>query len=165
MSDLPPVKTVKKILILSANPKGTTQLRLDEEVRDIKEGLQRSKWREQFVIESSGAVRSRDIRRAILDDEPPQIVHFSGHGIGSQGQEREYDRGDRKLIPVPESVTESGGLVFEDETGHQKLVDGEALAGLFKLFSDRLECVVLNACYSEVQARAIAPRRVGKIKP
>ena len=32
-----------------------------------------------------------------------------------------------------------------------------ALANLFKRFADRgLECVVLNSCYSEVQANAIA---------
>ncbi len=128
---------------------------LDEEIRDIKEGLRRAKRREQFVIESAEAVRYRDIRRAILDYEP-QILHFSGHGIGSPAQQIEHDSGDRKLSLVPEYATESGGLVFEDETGHEKLVDIEALAELFELFADQLECVVLNACYSEVQARAIA---------
>ncbi len=152
MSDLHPVK---KILILSANPKETTPLRLGEEIREIKEGLKRAKRREQFIIETAEAVRYKDIRRAILDYEP-QILHFSGHGIGSPGQEMEHDSGERKLSPVPEYATESGGLVFEDETGHEKLVDAEALAGLFELFADQLECVVLNACYSEVQARAIA---------
>ena len=30
------------------------------------------------------------------------------------------------------------------------------LAGLFKLFADQVECVVLNACYAKVQAEAIA---------
>ena len=128
MSDLHPVKT---ILILSANPKGTTPLRLSEEIRDIKEGLRRAKRREQFVIESAEAVRYRDIHRAFLDFEP-HILHFSGHGAGEEG------------------------LVFEDETGQEKLVNGEALAELFELFSDKLECVVLNACYSEVQALEIA---------
>jgi len=32
----------RKILMLSANPKRTTPLRLDEEVREIKEGLKRT---------------------------------------------------------------------------------------------------------------------------
>ena len=64
-------------------------------------------------------------------DFKPQIVHFTGHGAGKDG------------------------LVFEDATGQIKLVDSEALANLFKLFSNRVECVVLNACYSEVQAEAI----------
>jgi hypothetical protein len=61
----------------------------------------------------------------------PQIVHFSGHGTGEDG------------------------LVFEDIVGQEKVVDTEALTTLFKLFSVRVECVVLNACYSEIQAKAI----------
>ena len=123
--------TPKTILLLAANPKGTTPLRLDEEVREIEAGLQRAKHREQFVLEKNSAVRPLDIRRAMLDFNP-SIVHFSGHGTGDEG------------------------LVFEDETGMATLVDGESLAGLFELFADRLECVVLNGCYSEVQATAIA---------
>jgi hypothetical protein len=41
-------------------------------------------------------------------------------------------------------------------TGQAKLVTGEALAGLFELFSDSVECVVLNGCYSQIQAETIA---------
>ncbi len=122
---------VQTILILAANPQGTKPLRLDEEVREIDAGLQRAKQRDQFVLEQKWAVRPRDIQRAMLDINP-QIVHFSGHGTGDEG------------------------LVFEDETGQAKLVDGEALAGLFDLFADQVECVVLNGCYSQVQALAIA---------
>jgi hypothetical protein len=122
---------VQTVLILTANPKGTSQLRLDQEVRDIEEGLHRAKNRDQFALKSLFAVRPRDIQRAMLDINP-SIVHFSGHGTGDEG------------------------LVFEDETGSIKLVDGEALAGLFELFAEQVECVVLNGCYSEVQAEAIA---------
>ncbi|MBW4445939.1 MAG: CHAT domain-containing protein [Spirirestis rafaelensis WJT71-NPBG6] len=122
---------VKKILVLSANPKGTKQLRLNEEIREIKEGLQRARQRDRFDIESAQAVRPRDIYRSILDHKP-QIVHFSGHGAGEEG------------------------LIFEDNTGQQKLVDATALAGLFELFADKVKCVLLNACYSQIQAKAIA---------
>ena len=122
---------VKKILILAANPKNTLRLRLDEEVREIESGLERSHKRDQFVIKSRSAVRPIDFRRAMLDVEP-QIVHFSGHGAGD------------------------GGLAFEDEKGQVKFVDAEALALLFELFTTHVECVVLNACYSEIQAKAIA---------
>jgi tetratricopeptide (TPR) repeat protein len=65
-------------------------------------------------------------------DFKPQIVHFTGHGEGKDG------------------------LAFEDTAGQLKLVDSEALANLFKLFSNRVECVVLNACYSDFQAEAIS---------
>jgi WD40 repeat protein len=126
---------VKKILVLSANPKGTKPLRLADEIREIKDGLERAKNRDSFQIESAEAVRDRDIHRSILKYEP-QIVHFSGHGAGEEG------------------------LIFEDNTGQPKLVDAKALAGLFKYFADdddiEIECVLLNACYSEIQAKAIA---------
>ncbi|MEB3219848.1 MAG: SUMF1/EgtB/PvdO family nonheme iron enzyme [Nostocales cyanobacterium 94392] len=122
---------VKTILVLSANPKGTKILRLDEEIREIEQGLQRSKKRDSFRFKSGQAVRDFDIHRSILDYEP-QIIHFSGHGSGEQG------------------------LVIEDNIGQQKLVDAQALAGLFELFASQIECVVLNACYSEIQAKAIA---------
>jgi len=129
MSDNPSQN--RKILLMSANPSGTSQLRLDKEMREIKEGLRRAHMRDRFSIDRAEAVRYRDIHRAILDYKP-HIIHFSGHGSGEDG------------------------LVFEDEPGQIKLVDAEALAGLFQLFADQVECVVLNACYSEYQARAIA---------
>jgi formylglycine-generating enzyme required for sulfatase activity len=122
-NEIPPVKT---ILVLSANPKGTNQLDLAKEIRDIKEGLQLSEKR-GFKVESAEAAHYRDISRSILKHKP-HIVHFSGHGKGQEG------------------------LIFEDN----QLVDAEALAGLFELFANKVECVLLNACYSEVQAKAIA---------
>ena len=121
---------MKKILILTANPKNSDKLRLDEEVREIQEGLQRSRSRDQFEIISKWAVRPDDLRRALLDHEP-QIVHFSGHGAGEKG------------------------LILENNAGQMKRVSGPSLARLFKLFKDKVECVLLNACYSEVQAAAI----------
>ncbi len=120
---------MKKILILSANPTNTNKLRLDEEVREIRAGLERSRNREQFEIFSTLAVRPKDLRRALLDHKP-EIVHFSGHGAGSQG------------------------LALENDSGEMHLVRTETLAGLFELF-DNIECVLLNACYSEAQAEAI----------
>ncbi len=122
------MNTTKTILILSANPKDTARLRLDEEVREISEGLKRSKHRDQFIIHQQWAVRLRDLRRAMLDYEP-EIVHFCGHG-------------------------EINGIMLEDEQGNAILVDPDALAGLFKLFT-HIECVILNACYSQKQAEAI----------
>lgn len=122
---------VKKILILTANPKNTAGLRLEEEVREIKAGIQRSLHRDQFTIEYQMAARPRDVQRAMLDYKP-QIVHFCGHGAGDKG------------------------LVLEDEAGQIKAVSTTALAALFDLFADEVECVLLNACYSKVQAKAIA---------
>jgi hypothetical protein len=125
------VLPAKKILILTANPIGTSPLRLDQEVRDIYEGLRRARQGAQFTIEQQWAVRPIDVRRAMLDVKP-QIVHFSGHGAAT------------------------GELALENKDGTVQFVSPEALAGLFELFADTMECVVLNACYSEIQADAIA---------
>ena len=121
---------MKSILILSANPKNTDKLRLDEEVREIQIGLERAKKRDEFEIVTRFALRVSDLRRALLDYEP-QIVHFSGHGGGEDG------------------------LAVENDVGQMQLVSTESLANLFRLFQHKIECVVLNACYSETQAEAI----------
>lgn len=121
---------VRKILILTANPKNTSKLRLDAEVREIQTGLERAKKRDQFEIITKWAVRPEDLRRALLDYEP-QIVHFSGHGTATEG------------------------LALENETGQTQLVSTHALASLFEVFKDKVECVLLNACYSVEQAEAI----------
>jgi hypothetical protein len=120
---------MKKILILSANPKTTPRLRLDEEVREIEEGLRRATYRSQFKIQSRWAVRLRDLRRALLD-YGPHIVHFTGHG-------------------------KEEGLLVEDELGLAVRISAKALGGLFELFSKQIECVIMSACYSERQAAAI----------
>ena len=123
----------RKLLILAANPKSSTRLRLDEEVRDISDGLKRSRHRDDFEFIQRWAVRPRDFQRAMLE-ETPQLVHFSGHGEGE------------------------AGLYFEDEAGNPVLVTGRALANLFRLFAQKsqIECVVLNGCYSQAQAVEIA---------
>ncbi|MGI8501657.1 MAG: hypothetical protein ACR2LR_11025 [Hassallia sp.] len=45
----------KTILILAANPKSTTSLRLDHEVRDISESLRRSQYRDRFALVQRGS--------------------------------------------------------------------------------------------------------------
>jgi TIR domain/CHAT domain len=138
---------VRTILILAANPKGTDPLRLDEEVKRIEQSLERAKKRKQFKVVAKWAVTDDDLRRALLDNEP-QVVHFAGHGTG----DRKSATG-RDLIPAED--VDGGGLAFEDDVGHVQLISGNAVARLFKLCSDSVKCVVLNACYSEAQANAI----------
>jgi hypothetical protein len=90
------------------------------------------KHREQFRLVQKWAVRSRDFYLAILEHRP-QIVHFCGHGTGVDG------------------------IVLEMKPDNQRPVEKEALSRLFKLFAVKgVECVVLNACYSEEQAQAIS---------
>jgi len=121
---------MKNILFLAANPSNTSRLRLDQEFRDIQEALQRSQEQNEFLLRSWWAVRSSDLQQAILDIEP-QIVHISGAGV------------------------EAKGFVFEDEVGKPKIIKGDALANLFKVFSNVVECVILNSSYSYLHAEII----------
>lgn len=121
---------MKNILILSANPINTDKLRLDEEVREIRAALERAQNREAFKLIPIGAVRIDDLRQMLLDNNP-QIVHFSGHGTGTDG------------------------LILENTSGNMQIVSTASLSDLFELFKEHVECVLLNACYSEIQAEAI----------
>ena len=119
------------ILFLTADPTDASQLRLGEEWREIQEKLQLAKQRESFELHQRMSVRPLDISQALLDTKP-RIVHFSGHGMSS------------------------GELCFENSIGEAHPISAEALAALFEQFTNQIHCVVLNACYSEIQANAIA---------
>ena len=121
----------KKVLLLSANPANTDRLRVEAEFREIEECCQKSSLRDRFAIVTKGAVRIDDLQ-PILIQEVPRVVHFSGHGAAVNGLVLENDAGDWQLAPT------------------------EALADLFRILQNGIDCVVLNACFSEVQAEAIA---------
>ncbi len=122
-----------KVLILTSNPRQTTVLDIDIEMREIRESLRRSENRDQFSLEFRVAVRPQDLRRALLEVNP-NIVHFCGHGTGKKG------------------------IVLENETGGAHLVNKKTLTELFEIVDksdNSINCVLLNACYSEVQANEI----------
>ena len=119
------------VLFLAADPTDLTRLRLGEELREIQEKLQLAKLRDRFELHQRMSVQPADISQALLDVQP-KIVHFSGHG------------------------TDHGDLSFEDKSGRTHPIEPSALAALFAQFSGQVECVVLNACYSEIMADSIA---------
>jgi CHAT domain len=123
--------TPVRILFLGANPQGTTPLRLDEEVREIDQALNGAPFRASFDLRSHWAVRVRDLQACLLRHRP-QIVHFSGHG------------------------SQTHAIYLEDDAGQSREVPGLTLAKLLAIFKESVRCVVLNACYSQEQAQAIA---------
>ncbi len=120
-----------KILFLAANPIDSDRLRLDEEIRHIDQALRQSDFRDRFEIRQHWAVRVSELQNFLLRHKP-DIVHFSGHG------------------------SEDSHIYLEDDSGESYAVPGEALGQLFRVLKDNIKCVVLNACYSQAQARAIA---------
>jgi len=121
-----------KILFLAANPEETTRLRLRDELNKIDSSLQKAGVADKFQLIHKWAVDSTALRRDLLD-EKPDIVHFSGHGTGTEG------------------------LVLVGQDGKPKPATGDALGNLFKIVNGikPVRCVLLNACYAEEQANAI----------
>lgn len=119
-----------KILFLGANPSAPVQLALGSEVRAIGDNLRESDGGKRCVLIQEWAVRATDLQKLLLRHRP-HIVHFSGHG----------------------SV--AGELWFEDVAGQPQAASIPAIANLFALLSSHIRCVVLNACYSRLQAEAI----------
>lgn len=120
-----------KVLFLAANPTDMPQLRLDAEMRAIDQALQKAEFRHRFEIKQHWAVQIADLQNHLLRHKP-DIVHFSGHG------------------------SETNEIILENSLGHSWPVSAWALSQLFTVLKDNIRCVVLNACYSEKQAKAIA---------
>lgn len=120
-----------RILFLASNPRDSDSLRIDAEVREIDSALQKAEFGKRFQFRTQLAVRVADLQDHLLRYRP-HIVHFSGHG--STGSE----------------------IILEDEFGNSHAVPPEFLSRLFMLLGSNIRCVILNACYSESQARAIA---------
>jgi WD40 repeat protein len=118
------------ILFLGANPGDLTRRALDREIRAISHGLQATPHGRPLRVAQEWAVRAKDLQACLLKHEP-EVVHFSGQG------------------------SEAGQILVEDEQGTAAPVDPEALAELFGLLGGGIRCVVLNACFSAEQARAI----------
>lgn len=118
-----------RVLIMSANADGRRPLRLDEEHREI--GLAVRGAGDPLELHLADALRLDDLQGS-LQHHRPVIAHFSGHSTAGRGI-LVSDR-DRRTYEVPP----------------------EALSDLFRVLNDGLECVVLNACFTDAQARAIA---------
>src|SRR5687768_10189974 len=111
-----------KVLVIFANPRGTSPLRLGAEDRTIRDCIRRSRHRDSIQLVVTHAATVDEVRRALLDDDF-SIVHFSGHGTRT-------------------------GLAFEDRDGALYVPPRDAVADLLSDYSSSLQCVLLNACYS-----------------
>lgn len=120
-----------KILFLSANPNDVTEIRLGEEVREVEDSIQLGECRDQLLLLPHFAVRVPDLRDTLLRHRP-HVLHFSGHGSATQG------------------------IALKDKNGNLKLVHVDALASLLGVIKDNVRVVVLNACFSSLQADEIS---------
>ncbi|WP_190467663.1 MULTISPECIES: L-histidine N(alpha)-methyltransferase [Oscillatoriales] len=114
-----------KILLLSANP--YEDLNLSDEVREIRNALEESKDKGKFEVIDKVSAPVDELSRILIENKP-QIVHFCGHGNGE-------------------------ALIFESDKREEE-VETSILTELFRS-EQSIQCVVLNACYSERQAQEL----------
>ncbi|MEV4517218.1 CHAT domain-containing protein [Dactylosporangium sp. NPDC049525] len=119
-----------RILWLAANPLSTARLALDEEAREVTEKLRLARDREVFELITRWAVRPADLLQH-LNEHRPHVVHFSGHGDST------------------------GMIALSAGEGNSRPVTTAALAEMFRIVRNEVRIVVLNACYSDIQAQAI----------
>lgn len=122
---------VVSVLFASASPDHQSFLRSDRELRAISEECERSPGPGAFKFNWVPAASDESLRRTILRTSP-DILHLSSHGT-------------------------KDAVVLEDGSGGAIELTGGALAGLLAS-APNLKLVILNACYSEAQARALLSR-------
>jgi Effector-associated domain 11/CHAT domain len=139
----------KKILFLASNPSNTGKLQLDKEFRQVFQSVQEGSLGYEMVVE--WAVTPNDLQRVVLKHKPG-IIHFAGHGEKTKTEKQAATGSLVKTVTIP------AGIVLQDANGQAKLVAGIALANLFKICLRKfsIDLVVLSACHSEEQAKAIA---------
>lgn len=125
-------KVKKRVLFMAANPKDSVKLEIGKEFDEINKELRSSSKGDNLELFISHAVSVKTIQN-LLFYYKPNLVHFSGHG------------------------SDLGYLVFESVEGLEEEVAPDALSDLFRLINrnKEIECVLLNACYSIEQAKAI----------
>jgi len=117
-----------RILFLAANPTTTSHIDLEEELRSLESELRGVKYRDQVILTARHAVRPDDLVRFVRS-ERPTVVHFGGHGSGR-------------------------GIILRNDEGGYTEVTGASLRRFFLNRGVRL--VVLNACYSQEQAKLLS---------
>jgi diguanylate cyclase (GGDEF)-like protein len=151
-----PALTKHTILFLAANPTGTDRFALDQEARAIQVELERSGFRDCFELVTRWAAEPLDLLRE-LRKLRPTVIHFSGHSRRGAAGEPWPVQAPPEVLPEAEPAPEHG-LYFQGPDGHPQLVSTSALEETFGAAGASVRLVVLNACYSEVQAEALLSR-------
>lgn len=122
-----------KLLFLAANAFASHRIGIENEHRAIARRLRSSPSRDSVVLVSAWAVTFEDLQRCLLEHKP-DIVHFAVHGNAS------------------------AEIVLFDEKGEPAPIPANAMDSLFESFGNDVSLVVLNACFSQAQAKSLCQR-------
>lgn len=119
------------VLIIIPNTNLNKDLKVDAECREIQNCLFSSLYKDRHSITILPSARLTDIRRCIINIDP-DIIHICGHS----------------------SKTE--GIVFEDKSNSVQFVDAVTLRDFFSVFSNEINTVLFNSCYSGELAQNVS---------
>lgn len=129
------------VLFIGSDPFSRDRLRLDLESKSVQEALRSAGHEDRLALEQVWAATFLDLQHALLRYRP-LVLHFSGHGTPSGELALERDAQVPRESRRPEPADQR---------------PAEALARILGAIDDlRVRCVVLNACFSEVQAAEVA---------
>ena len=138
---------------MSADP--LKDLALDEEYRAIEYAIAESPYRDLIELKPKLACEVTDFLR-VLNNEKPDILHFSGHGSGKRGLFFNNRNSHTKIkIKTKIKVNDNKEEELEREIGVD-MVNAKHLKTLFGTAHSNLKLVFLNACMSTEQAEEIA---------
>lgn len=120
-----------RILYLASGARDARRRRLQQrEASKIAKLLRAGTDRDSFTLITELEVQACELQELLLRHRP-HIVHLSGRG------------------------TKEGGVVLTHGPGRSLVVDGRALAELFRILKDNISVVFFNVCHVRRLARAL----------
>lgn len=119
------------ILFIAASPPQESLINYEEELNIINESLINTRYGIFFKVVSITATKRNQLIQN-FEKYRPDIIHFSGHG------------------------NKKSEIILESSHKTAESVPIDILKDIFELSAKKTKCVVLNCCYSAVQAQIIS---------
>ncbi|MEU8357357.1 CHAT domain-containing protein [Nonomuraea sp. NPDC048882] len=152
-----PAPEILRVAYLTASPTGEDRLRVDREVREVREGVRGALHRELIDIRDWPAATLPDLITA-LNEQRPQLVHFSGHGFedglvfdGTEGNMPEGADVDYGLLATALGATDKPPQVVVLNACH-------SFAGVEKLLTSVPVVIAMLDAVSDIAAKAFAAK-------
>jgi len=119
----PPKPEKLRVLYLTSNPDSNSYLRVDVEVREVRQAIRKATHRDLVEMDHRPAATPEDLLDG-MNEQRPHVIHFAGHG------------GDYSILLDNASVEEPSG----------RAVSFDLLARALAATDSPPKALVLNAC-------------------
>lgn len=138
----------------SANPAGVApgELALDHELADIWHELRVMAPRHDFEVVTARAATVDDLMWLLMKLKPT-VLHLAGHGVAGGLGAPATAADCRDVVPTG---ADCSGVLLLDRLGRPQPVPARGLAQMITSTAPGVRLLLLNACYSEVQAEVLS---------